>query len=1305
MKNTMEQSIQKDIRGNFLSKLLFLWMEPIIFRGYRRKIQIEDIPDVPQEMQISRLKENFDKIWSLQGKNSLFRTFLIQNRYNIIISGLCVTLTNLCELCGIVMGWLVLDILINPDKGANLGIHGIVYCCVYTISTFVGAIANGKYLYISNLLDIKNFTQCVIALFQKSLSLPQDVLNEISIGRIVNMVANDIRSIEFKFFKLQYIWGFPLTLLGTILMLYFLVGPIALVGIGVYCFSVILMFAATPLMGKIKSKNLELADKRVKFINQVIKNMRIVKMFGWEELIIRIVERIRKKEWMYGLMFTLVNTGPIILFFIIQTPLAIYTTFLVSYLTDSPIRFGEAVLCFMLYQQIQVTTAQFMMFISASLDVYVSGCRISEFLNLEVCTKLKSENIPLRDTDSCCINIHKLTVGWSNQSKGLDNIDLKVTNKPQLIFLIGAVGAGKSTLLLTLCNEISQYQGHAQVNGRVAYSAQESWVFSGTIRDNILVGGEFEHDRYWKVLTVCGLISDLNSFIKKDKTLVGERGVTLSGGQRARVSLARAVYTVADIYLLDDPLGAVDTQVSKHIFEECIQGFLSDKVVILATHQTRFARNNDRMLKLENGEIIQDDKYVNMKSKMKKELTSEILVCESINDNFENLDGDTGAKLECVNESESEITNEPMSTALSEEKADRPRFWMYQYFKTGGLCITLLLILYTSVANVAQISFIWWIQKFMWLASVTDSYDNQTIPTNSTNLSSDIIVSPWFVHILSRNHFWAVTALLVGSICFLFQAWFTLVILIWRVAIKLHCNMLKSVIHTWMRFFEVNPSGRILSRFSKDTGYIDFEIPERLIDFWLISFSIIFFLIASCFVQKLLILPSIILILIFFASVRYYLPTVMELRSLESLLRSPLYSHISLSLQGMTTIRALGIQQKVMEDLLSHLYSYTKVWVLVHSSIPWFLQRLAFIVGTFLSIVIWTAFVKNFYYGANENIALSFQILFTIPLQISLVSIQAVHLNIVMVSVERVLSYIKQKPEHEYSRKNTLKTRKNELLFYPNVVPNTNKVCRGSITFEKVYMKYADDLPMVLNGISLQIEGGSKVGIVGRTGAGKSSIITALFRLTNLSQGRILIDNVDIALFTLNHLRIQISVIPQDPMLFTGTIRFNLDPFEQFSDAEIWSSLDHVDMRGLVRSLKGGIFAIVQEDGSNFSVGEKQLLCLARALLRNTRILVVDEATANVDHRTDAKIQNTLRNSFSTQTVISIAHRLNTVIDYDRIVVMDGGKIVEVDSPHLLLQDTNGYLTKLVSQTDPDTQFALRRAAHTAYTNSDQLNV
>ena len=399
----------------------------------------------------------------------------------------------------------------------------------------------------------------------------------------------------------------------------------------------------------------------------------------------------------------------------------------------------------------------------------------------------------------------------------------------------------------------------------------------------------------------------------------------------------------------------------------------------------------------------------------------------------------------------------------------------------------------------------------------------------------------------------------------------------------------------------------------------------------------------------------------------------------------------------MTTIRTLGMQRKVEKDFIYHLDAYTKVLVALQSTAGWFFQRLTLLVRIFLSVVIWISFVENYYYRGNENIALSFQILLNASILFSYASFLAVNLDILMVSVERIMSYIKLKPEteREGSDKKTTKLGETQAI-----TTHQGILYEGSITFENVYLKYADDLPMVLKGISLKVVGGSKVGIVGRTGAGKSSIINALFRLTSISGGRILIDGVDIAQFKLNRLRTQISVIPQDPMLFTGTLRFNLDPSDQFSDSEIWSSLDHVQLRGVVASLQGGLMADVQEDGNNFSVGEKQLLCLARALLRSTRILVVDEATANVDHFTDAKIQKTLRTSFSNQTVLSIAHRLNTVIDYDRIVVIDKGEIVEADYPHLLLQDEQSYLSKLVSQTDPATQMILRKSAHNAYSSS-----
>ena len=1281
----------KYVRGNCFSKYLFLWMEPFIFRAFRQRVTFKDLPDLPSNIQVGQLRENFMKIWHSQKNPSLLYTILRQNIFDIILSGIYLAVSNLCELCAIVMGWLILEIVINPEP--TMGTHGIIYCCIFTVASFMVAILYPKYIYISLLLDIKTFTQCIIAIFQKSLSLPQDVLNQVSSGRIINMITNDIRSLEYKYYKLLYISGFPLTLIGAGLLLYFLIGPIALVGLGAIAINILVVFSVVPLMGKMRSQNLASTDKRVKFINQVLKNMRVVKMFGLEKLTQRYVEKIRRKEWKYGMPYTMLRTGASDVLFLMGTSLAIYTTFLVTYFTDSPIHFGKAILCFMLYQEIQNCAAQFLLCLSTCVELSVSGKRISEFLHTKASKGVNRQNITLMEGNTC-IEIQNLTVEWPNNSKGLDNINLNVSDEPQLIFVTGAVGAGKSTLLLTLCNEISQFQGRIRVNGRAAYSAQESWVFSGTIRDNIIVGNEFEQNRFWKVIAACGLAPDLELFNDGDLTLVGERGVTLSGGQKARVALARTVYTVADIYLLDEPLGAVDAHVGKHIFEECIQGLLRDKVVILATHQTRFVEENNRMIKLENGRIV-EDKICKKIKQTDWETFSEIKLKEESNQCEEKeADPDEGrVDLECMTEGERETRNsKPMSTALSEEESVRARMSVFpRYFKTGGLCLTLILLIVTIVSNTAQISFIWWIQKFMRLASITHSYDNTNLTPNYTNQTSTI-APDWFLHTIGMHHLIAITVLIFGSVFFLSQEWITLSIITWRAAMKLHKKMIKSVMGTSMRFFETNPSGRILNRFSKDVGYADFNITITLIDFWILMFMVVFPLVASCVVQKFLILPAIILTIIFLAFLFYYLPSVTQLRGLESLLRSPVYSHISLALQGMTTIRSLGIEQKVEEDLLYHLNAHIKVWITLQSGSVWFLQRLSFIFRLFLVIAVWAAFVRNYYYQGNENIALSFQILLGIPSLYIYVATLAVNLNIMMVAVERIFAYIKLKPEIDNEGGSIMPKRESQSI--PNDV---GMLYEGSVTFENVYLRYAEDLPMVLRGVSLKVLGGSKMGVVGRTGAGKSSIINALFRLTNLSGGRILIDGVDISHLKLNRLRTQISVIPQDPMLFTGTLRFNLDPFDQFSDSEIWSSLEHVQLRGLIASLQGGLSTTIQEDGSNFSVGEKQLLCLARALLRNTRILVVDEATANVDRVTDAKIQNTLRTSFTNQTVISIAHRLNTVIDYDRIVVLEQGEVVEMDYPHLLLQDDQSYLSKLVSQTDPATQTKLRESAHAAY--------
>ncbi|EGD79314.1 ABC transporter [Salpingoeca rosetta] len=761
--------------------------------------------------------------------------------------------------------------------------------------------------------------------------------------------------------------------------------------------------------------------------------------------------------------------------------------------------------------------------------------------------------------------------------------------------------------------ELLPSKGSAGVRGRVSYASQEPWILATTVRENILFGAADDPARRAAVIRACALERDLQLLPGGEQALIGERGVTLSGGQKARVSLARAVYRQADVYLLDDPLSAVDAKVGRVLFEECICGLLAGKTRVLATHQVHHLAKADLVVVLDaNGRVAAQGVYSDLLAQKCEALMSELEAAQEDDDNNNDDDDDededddkdeedaadgkgetsnvrsraqseSKSRSRQVSESGGEGADESAESTDSNANAlfkQEDRFagqvtWSTYttYFKHMGSTLFIIALL-LSVPVVQAL----YIGVDLFLANWVDLEDSERNSSRQVGIYCGLLA-----------------ALATGAMlrAIMFQLGFV------EASRRLHDNMFAAVIASPIRFFDTNPVGRILNRFSKDTGYLDDILPPTYLDFIQLIGIILGTIILASAINPWVLLAAGPILVIFVLIRGYFLRTAREIKRLEAICRSPIYSHFSTSLAGLATIRSQGGGERAVH--LLHNYQNTH----------------AAAVYMFLAVSRWLGFRCDMACGC--------------------------------------------------------------------VYANVFGVCNMS-------MRYAEELPPALRHLSMVIPPAAKVGIVGRTGAGKSSILAALFRLS-IVEGTINIDGVDVTKLPLSHVRRKISVIPQDPTLFSGTVRYNLDPFEQYSDADLWAALETVQLKEKVQQMDGGLEGHVQEQGSNFSVGQKQLICLARALLKRNKILVIDEATAHVDDATDRLIQHTLRREFKDCTVLTIAHRLHTIMDSDMIAVMDAGRLVEYDQPYALLQRSNSHLSRLVASVEADSHAALVNAA------------
>ncbi|XP_019626252.1 PREDICTED: multidrug resistance-associated protein 4-like [Branchiostoma belcheri] len=831
--------------------------------------------------------------------------------------------------------------------------------------------------------------------------------------------------------------------------------------------------------------------------------------------------------------------------------------------------------------------------------------------------------------------VSNLSAKWdeSKEVQTLKNVNFRVKDG-QLFTVVGSVGSGKSSLLSVILGELPASSGEVKVDGRVSYASQQAWVFSGTVRQNIVFGHPYDHLKYWKVIDCCGLSKDLEVFPNSDLTLVGDRGITLSGGQKARINLARAVYRDADIYVLDDPLSAVDAkgrQLAVGTYPELVeQGFVFSDLI--------------HTKKEDGNPVLPSKRLVRRQSSIRRGVVEAV---------------DT-------------IDDEPTEDSVPEEP-DEDRFegsvslrvyWDYLTAGFGkfGLLLSLVLNVVYQVRN-DKGSYVftdWWLAH--WAAKEEEYLNTRTNHSSAQNISEKETIPPTVVD--SSFYLYVFTGVTVAVVVLSTVRTLFMFYNCIMASHNLHNSMFHAIIRTPILFFDTNPVGRILNRFSKDMGQLDEQLPWQFVEFVQYTLLTVGVVLLAGVVNPWVFIPVVPLLLIFLYLRQYFLATSRDVKRLEATTRSPVFSHLSATLQGLTTIRALAADNIVLREFDAHQDQHSEAWFLYLCTTRWLAIRLDLLTAAFItSVTFCSVLAANSLDGGLVGLTVSYAIVVTVFFQWTVRL--STEVETMMTSAERVLEYTRLDPEVEPETK---------------VHPPAGWPQHGSIALHNASFSYSKDGPDVLKELNETIAAQEKVGIVGRTGAGKSSLMHMLLRMAEM-KGGISIDGVDISTLGLSDLRSRISVIPQDPVLFSGSLRKNLDPFDQYTDSELWAALEQVQLKHVVGELSMALEAELAECGTNFSVGQRQLVCLARALLRKTKILIIDEATANVDPRTDELIQRVIRSRFEHCTVLTIAHRLNTVIDSGRIMVIDDGRIVEFGEPYRLLEaGDSGRFARLVAE-------------------------
>uniref|UniRef100_A0A3P9HUZ4 Multidrug resistance-associated protein 4 n=1 Tax=Oryzias latipes TaxID=8090 RepID=A0A3P9HUZ4_ORYLA len=1109
------------------------------------------------------------------------------------------------------------------------------YAAGISLSTFSLALLHHLYFYQVQRAGMKIRVAVCHMIYQKALCLNSSGLAKTTTGQIVNLLSNDVNKFDEVTLYLHFLWLGPLQgIIVTVLLLY-AIGPSCLAGMAVLLILMPIQTTFGRLFSSLRAKTAVLTDERIRTMNEVVSGIRVIKMYGWEKpFVCFILHRMEISKIMQSSYLRGLNMAS----FFVASKIVIFFTICVYVLTGNKLSASRVFMAVSLYGAVRLTITLFFPFaIEKVSESLISIQRIQKFLLLHEVAPQRL-GLPVVEKD-CMVKIQDLTCYWDKNLEAPTLQNMCFTVRPeQLLAVIGPVGAGKSSLLSAILGELCHESGVIKVKGELTYTSQQPWILPGTIRSNILFGKELDPKKYDRVLRACALKRDIELLPGGDLAMVGDRGTNLSGGQKARVSLARAVYQDADIYLLDDPLSAVDAEVGRHLFQQCICGLLRKKPRILVTHQLQYLKVADQIVVLKEGQMVARGTY--------RELQ---------------LSGVDFTSL-LKHDQEDEQQDFPPFTCLPHVLSDRSSVSSLsssQYSLIEG----------TDAHSMTPHPFRLCANRDKAKCTTGKRHTCKNIRKMKQYVLNDTI-SPILLMLIEWNcyklmfFFLCVSGLTATSVVFGFLRTLVFFNVLVSSAQKLHNSMFNAIIRTSFRFFDANPIGRILNRFSKDIGYLDSLLPWTFVDFTQVFLQVIGVIAVAAIIIPWILIPIVPLLGVFLFLRHYFLQTSRNIKRLESTTRSPVFSHLSSTLQGLSTIRAFRVQERFQQMFDEYQDLHSEAWFLFLTTSRWFAVRLDVICSVFVTITAFGClYLKEGLEPGAVGLALTYAVTLTGMFQWGVR--QSAEIENMMTSVERVVEYAELESEAQW-----------ETDFQPpEDWPQT-----GTVTFDRVNFSYSVSEPLVLKDLSVTFASKEKVGIVGRTGAGKSSLASALFRLAE-PEGKITIDGFLTSEIGLHPLRQKMSIIPQDPVLFTGTMRKNLDPFRQHTDEDLWNALQEVQMKAVVEDLPNKLEEILTESGSNFSVGQRQLVCLARAILRKNRILILDEATANVDLRTDSLIQQTIRDKFQDCTVLTIAHRLNTIIDCDKILVLDAGRMEEYDEPYVLLQNHDGLFYQMVQQT------------------------
>ena len=1186
---------------------------------------------------------------------------------------------------------------------------GILYCALMFALAILRTLCEQTYFYYAQASGICIRGALSTAVYRKTMRLSSAGRSGSTTGEVLNHMQLDAQRVGDLMLFINVLWSGLLQTVGYMALLYTYIGWSVFGGLAIMLALIPLQKYFYGLTYKYRKDQTKETDRRVKLENEGLSGIKILKLNAWEESLQHEVSEVRKREMVQAtrvanvgaLNTAVMMAGPTIvsvavfalyagvmgremtadvifpaltLFSLLRFPVMFYPRCL-ALCADAIVSLDRLQKYFMLPEASAVTVERDFVR-KKSLDEVAVAQSAEKKRKGEVIARVKRGNFywsdpnaaPTQDDKKKDAAEEEKNVEESEaapaEKKGpfLQDIDLEL-KRGELTIVVGPVGSGKTALISALLGEMVAADGtDVNIDATVSYVAQTAWVQSMSLRENVLFGKAYDENNYHQALEAACMEKDITLLPNGDDTQIGEKGITLSGGQKQRTAIARAVYANAELAILDDPLSALDAHVAKDVFKRCIRGVLRDSAVLLVTHQLQFTEFADNIIVMKDGRVVESGKYSQL---MEKGPTFQAMM-----KSYRGIQKAEAAKgEELVDITVSKSMKATMATQMSkaslnlekrEEGSVKLNVYKAYINAMGGGAWTFSILMFVTIAERALSVF-----TNVWLA-----YWSQ----GKWNLGQTVYLGGYSA---------------IGFIS-AFVAWgrtFAWVIASLTAATGLHMQLLDAVMNTRLSFFDTTPLGRIIQRFSKDTNALDNIIGQSVSSVASFSLLLLGTLVVMGWVMPIL-MPFLIPIFgVYFYIQRYYRPGYREAKRLDAISGSPVFAHFGETLGGLSTIRAFGHQKRFITENERRIgINQTADYTQKCGCERWLPVRLETI-GNSMTLVVAAIAVyqRDSLDAALIGLTLSYAIDITGVLSwvIRIVS----ELESQMVSVERVDEYTKLANEESTGA-----------MVAHGVVeePPKDWPTAGALRVEKLQMRYREELPLVLKGISFEVEAGQKIGICGRTGSGKSSLLVALWRLCEPTSGSIWIDGIDISTISLKRLRSAITCIPQDPVLFSGTIRYNLDPFNQYSDERLWFALEHVKCKHFISEQGLGLEAPVQEFGSNYSAGQRQMLCLARAMLRDTKIVCLDEATASVDTETDDNMQKVIAEEFHSRTILTIAHRINTIIENHKVVCLEAGKLVAMDSPAAMLADPNSVFSQLVAETGDASAKNLKERAEAA---------